>query len=182
MWTHECRFSKTLIRPHVHALYVLLSPPIFIHKEEHGEAGGRRGGAKTQPNLYERARHASAENVSLGDAFIVKMHQRSSQHICHKVKCSSCTTLVWFVWLANERKKELWGRALSPSDFSFFSWPVSVLNLLKVRTQRPLSAGQPTLQMARGSEAVSTLKRAKSRGFSPAGEDTAWMGYFHQPL
>lgn len=55
----------------------------------------------------------------------------------------------------------------------FFSWPVSVLNHLKVRAQRPLSAGQPTLQMARGSEAVSTLKRAKSRGFSPAGEDTA---------
>ncbi|CAG03872.1 unnamed protein product [Tetraodon nigroviridis] len=40
--------------------------------------------------------------------------------------------------------------------------------LLWVETQRPLSTGQPTLQMAGGSEAVSTLKRAKSRDFSPA--------------
>lgn len=46
-------------------------------------------------------------------------------------------------------------------------------SFLKVRTQRPLRSGQPTLQMAGGSEAVSTLKRAKSRGFSPAGEDRA---------
>ncbi|KAI9515625.1 hypothetical protein NQZ68_023275 [Dissostichus eleginoides] len=37
------------------------------------------------------------------------------------------------------------------------------------KIQSPLSAGQPTLQMAGGSEAVSTLKRAKSRSFSPAG-------------
>lgn len=64
----------------------------------------------------------------------------------------------------------------------FFLLSVPLLNLLKFKTQRPLGASQPTLQMAGGSEAVSTLKRAKSRGFSPAGEDKAWMGYFHQLL
>lgn len=49
----------------------------------------------------------------------------------------------------------------------------SLLNLFKVQTQRAFSSERPTLQMARGSEAVSTLKRAKSRDFSPAGEDPA---------
>lgn len=101
----------------------------------------------------------------------------------HKLKLSLCQPLfssicAHVLWTHKNKNYEVEGFF----SFLLFFCPASVLNLLKVRTQRPLGTGQPTLQMARGSEAVSTLKRAKSRGFSPAGEDTAWIGYFHQPL
>lgn len=74
---------------------------------------------------------------------------------------------VWFVCLANELETRFMGGILHLKRFFFLL--VSLLNLLKFRTQRPLGADQPTPQMARGSETVSTLKRAKSRGSSPAG-------------
>lgn len=115
------------------------------------------------------------------DAFIVKMQQSSSNLSVFIINFTeapvselmSAAILICVMQMC-ENKNYGGGELCSPSP-SFFFWggSLSLLNLLKVGAQRALGAGQPTLQMAGGSEAVSTLKRAKSRGFSPAGEDTA---------
>lgn len=159
----------------------------LFHSQRGAVRGG--GGAKKQLNAHERARHANMPRicrVSIGhsDEFACEaapniLFAAVALHIKWNAAFASEFNLCRVLWAHKNKNYEV-------EDFSFpssfFFCPASVFNLLKVRTQRALGTGQPTLQMARGSEAVSTLKRAKSRGFSPAGEDTAWIGYFHQPL
>lgn len=161
--------------------------PFFIHKEEPWEAEEEQ--RHSQMRMI-RARHATMPcicRVSTQPRWCFSLWRRAKHPLSrscapHKLKCSLCGPLLSSICahvLRMHKNYEVEGFFFLPP---FFFCPASVLNLLKVRTQRPLGTGQPTLQMARGSEAVSTLKRAKSRGFSPAGEDTAWIGYFHQPL
>lgn len=167
------------------------SPPIFIHKEkawwgEGGRSWSCTHGCCSESTPRVRESHLSVRKCTYGPLtskiiviYIKTSHRRAYyRKVFRNFAPRRFDFTVWFVCVANEA--ELWrgGGGSFTFRFSFFL----LLLLLKVRTQRPLSSGQPTLQMAGGSEAVSTLKRAKSRGFSPAGEDRAWMGYFHQPL
>lgn len=177
--------SSAHVHTHVHTLHIAV--PTHFHSQREAWRGRRRSSLPRLVWVTERAHRASAMCcretyfVCKSDAFIVKIHFRScKQTIYHKdsYQWASCPLLCAI--LTSQLTSIMGGVPHLQIFFFFFS--VSVLNLLKVKTQRPLGAGQPTPQMAGGSEAVSTLKRAKSRGFSSAGEDGAWMGHFHQPL